>query len=111
MFLPATHEELQELGWDRLDVILVTGDSDLRSILIAAKPDLLVYGMVEKTVLELAQRSCIAQSETPSAEERSLSSKRPPGGSARKRFLLRKMAFSDMEFPDSIKRPRRRNHG
>jgi uncharacterized radical SAM protein YgiQ len=31
MFLPATPEELRELGWDRLDVILVTGDSYLDS--------------------------------------------------------------------------------
>jgi uncharacterized radical SAM protein YgiQ len=31
VFLPATPEELQELGWDRLDVILVTGDSYLDS--------------------------------------------------------------------------------
>ena len=31
MFLPATLEELRELGWDRLDVILVTGDSYLDS--------------------------------------------------------------------------------
>ena len=31
MFLPATPEELRDLGWDRLDVILVTGDSYLDS--------------------------------------------------------------------------------
>jgi uncharacterized radical SAM protein YgiQ len=31
VFLPATPEELRELGWDRLDVILVTGDSYLDS--------------------------------------------------------------------------------
>ena len=46
-----------------------------------------------------SQRSCITQSETPSAEERSLSRKRPPDGSARKRFWLRKKAFSGMEIP------------
>jgi len=31
MFIPATPEELKTLGWDRLDVILVTGDSYLDS--------------------------------------------------------------------------------
>ena len=31
MFLPTTIQELQELGWDRLDVILVTGDSYIDS--------------------------------------------------------------------------------
>ena len=31
MFLPATPEELRHLGWDRLDVILVTGDAYLDS--------------------------------------------------------------------------------
>ncbi len=31
MFLPATPGELRDLGWDRLDVILVTGDSYLDS--------------------------------------------------------------------------------
>ncbi|MBM4313007.1 MAG: YgiQ family radical SAM protein [Deltaproteobacteria bacterium] len=31
MFLPATPEEMRKLGWDRLDVILVTGDSYLDS--------------------------------------------------------------------------------
>ncbi|MDA8405086.1 MAG: YgiQ family radical SAM protein [Desulfobacteraceae bacterium] len=31
MFLPATTEEMQALGWDRLDVILVTGDSYIDS--------------------------------------------------------------------------------
>jgi uncharacterized radical SAM protein YgiQ len=31
MFLPATPKEQRELGWDRLDVILVTGDSYLDS--------------------------------------------------------------------------------
>ncbi|MEA2102132.1 MAG: YgiQ family radical SAM protein [Thermodesulfobacteriota bacterium] len=27
MFIPATQEEMKDLGWDRMDVILVTGDS------------------------------------------------------------------------------------
>ncbi|EKD36660.1 MAG: Fe-S oxidoreductase, partial [uncultured bacterium] len=31
MFLPATPEELRNLGWKKLDVILVTGDSYLDS--------------------------------------------------------------------------------
>lgn len=31
MFLPTTNEELQLLGWDKLDVILVTGDSYIDS--------------------------------------------------------------------------------
>ncbi len=31
MFLPATEKELQQLGWDRLDIILVTGDAYIDS--------------------------------------------------------------------------------
>ena len=31
MFLPATPEEIRKLGWSRLDVILITGDSYLDS--------------------------------------------------------------------------------
>lgn len=31
MFLPTTHEEMIRLGWDQLDVILVTGDSYIDS--------------------------------------------------------------------------------
>ena len=31
MFLPTTKEEVSRLGWDALDVILVTGDSYIDS--------------------------------------------------------------------------------
>jgi uncharacterized radical SAM protein YgiQ len=31
MFLPTTHEEMDRLGWDRLDVVLVSGDSYIDS--------------------------------------------------------------------------------
>ena len=31
MFLPTTHEEMKALGWDRLDVILITGDGYIDS--------------------------------------------------------------------------------
>lgn len=31
MFLPTTKEELRQLGWDRLDVVLITGDSYIDS--------------------------------------------------------------------------------
>ncbi len=31
MFLPTTHQEMKKLGWDSLDVILVTGDSYIDS--------------------------------------------------------------------------------
>ena len=31
MFLPTTKKELETLGWDRLDVILVSGDSYIDS--------------------------------------------------------------------------------
>ena len=34
MFLPTTKKEIKELGWDRLDVILVTGDSYIDSPLV-----------------------------------------------------------------------------
>jgi uncharacterized radical SAM protein YgiQ len=34
MFLPTTREEMEALGWDRLDVILVTGDAYIDSPLI-----------------------------------------------------------------------------
>jgi uncharacterized radical SAM protein YgiQ len=36
MFLPATREELDRLGWDRPDIILVTGDSYIDSPFIGA---------------------------------------------------------------------------
>lgn len=36
MFLPTTREELTRLGWDQLDVILVTGDSYIDSPFIGA---------------------------------------------------------------------------
>jgi len=36
MFLPTTRNEVQALGWDRLDVILVTGDSYIDSPYIGA---------------------------------------------------------------------------
>jgi uncharacterized radical SAM protein YgiQ len=31
MFLPTTHQELDRLGWDQLDIVLVTGDSYIDS--------------------------------------------------------------------------------
>ncbi|MDO8716736.1 MAG: hypothetical protein Q7J73_08030, partial [Dehalococcoidales bacterium] len=31
MFLPTTREEMNRLGWDQLDIILVTGDSYIDS--------------------------------------------------------------------------------
>ena len=31
MFLPTTRKELGQLGWDQLDIILVTGDSYIDS--------------------------------------------------------------------------------
>ncbi|HHL34571.1 MAG TPA: YgiQ family radical SAM protein, partial [Desulfobulbaceae bacterium] len=31
MFLPATRKEMKELGWSKLDVILVTGDAYIDS--------------------------------------------------------------------------------
>ena len=34
MFLPATHDEIEQLGWDGLDVILVTGDAYIDSPLV-----------------------------------------------------------------------------
>ncbi len=34
MFLPATRDEMQALGWDQLDVVLVTGDAYIDSPLI-----------------------------------------------------------------------------
>lgn len=36
MFLPTTPQEMQRLGWDRLDIILVTGDSYIDSPFIGA---------------------------------------------------------------------------
>ncbi len=36
MFLPTTHQELDRLGWDQLDIILVTGDSYIDSPFIGA---------------------------------------------------------------------------
>ena len=34
MFIPTTKKEIRELDWDRLDVILVTGDSYIDSPLV-----------------------------------------------------------------------------
>ena len=31
MFLPTTREEMKKLSWDRLDVIIVTGDTYIDS--------------------------------------------------------------------------------
>ena len=31
MFLPTTHAELERLGWEQLDIILITGDSYIDS--------------------------------------------------------------------------------
>ena len=36
MYLPTTREEMDRLGWDELDVILVTGDSYIDSPYIGA---------------------------------------------------------------------------
>jgi uncharacterized radical SAM protein YgiQ len=36
MFLPSTHQELDHLGWDQLDIILVTGDSYIDSPFIGS---------------------------------------------------------------------------
>ena len=62
-FLPTTPEELRERGWDRLDVILVTGDSYIDSPFIGAA----VIGRV----LEQAgyRVGIIAQPQTDSAED------------------------------------------
>lgn len=49
MFLPTTHEEVQRLGWDGLDVILVTGDSYIDSPFIGA-------AVVGKTLLNAGYR-------------------------------------------------------
>ena len=38
MFLPTTREEMNALGWDRPDVILVTGDSYIDHPLSGAAP-------------------------------------------------------------------------
>ena len=36
MFLPATREEMKKLSWDRLDVIIITGDTYIDSPYIGA---------------------------------------------------------------------------
>ncbi|GAF75158.1 unnamed protein product, partial [marine sediment metagenome] len=36
MFLPTTKEEMEKLSWDRLDVIIVTGDTYIDSPYIGA---------------------------------------------------------------------------
>jgi hypothetical protein len=36
MFLPTTREEMKELSWDKLDIIIVTGDTYIDSPYIGA---------------------------------------------------------------------------
>jgi len=36
MFLPTTREEMKKLSWDKLDVIIVTGDTYIDSPYIGA---------------------------------------------------------------------------
>src|SRR5205814_684954 len=89
--LPASRAEMTARGWDCVDVVFVTGDAYVdhpsfamailgrvleaagfrvailsepvrRSILLDCKADLLVYGMAEKTIIEIAKR--LAQGQT-----------------------------------------------
>jgi uncharacterized radical SAM protein YgiQ len=63
VFLPATPEELRGLGWDRLDVILVTGDSYIDSPYVGVS-------VIGKTLLRAGYRvGIIAQPDVESAAD------------------------------------------
>ncbi|RJX23622.1 MAG: YgiQ family radical SAM protein [Desulfobulbus sp.] len=63
MFLPTTPEEVSQLGWDRLDVILVTGDTYIDSPFIGA-------AVIGKVLLAAGFRvGIIAQPATESGED------------------------------------------
>jgi len=63
MFLPTTQEELKQLGWDHLDVILVTGDSYIDSFFIGV-------AVIGKVLLNAGYKvGIIAQPDTTSDED------------------------------------------
>ncbi len=63
MFLPTTKKELKEIGWDRLDVILVTGDSYIDSAFIGV-------AVIGKVLLKAGFRvGIIAQPDTESDQD------------------------------------------
>lgn len=63
MYLPTTREEMGQLGWDRLDVILVTGDTYIDSPFIGA-------AVIGKVLVDAGYRvGIIAQPATDSAAD------------------------------------------
>ena len=63
MFLPTTKEEMDRLGWDRLDVILVTGDAYIDSPFIGV-------AVIGKVLLDAGYRvGIIAQPETDTGDD------------------------------------------
>jgi len=60
MFLPTTRKELDQLGWDQLDIILVTGDSYIDSPFIGV-------ALIGRVLLQAGYRvGVIAQPDTQS---------------------------------------------
>ena len=63
MFLPTTSREVKELGWDAVDIILVTGDSYIDSPFVGVS-------VVGKVLLNAGYRvAIIAQPDTTSAKD------------------------------------------
>jgi len=62
MFLPTTREELISLGWDRLDVILVTGDSYIDSPFVG-------ISVIGKLLLKAGYRVGVIAQPDPSSDQ------------------------------------------
>jgi hypothetical protein len=58
LFLPTTLEEVQRLGWDGLDVVLVTGDSYIDSPFIGA-------ALIGKVLVRAGYRTSIVHRTSP----------------------------------------------
>ena len=57
MFIPTTREELQKLGWENPDIILVTGDSYIDSPFIGV-------AIIGKVLIDAGYKVAIRDSET-----------------------------------------------
>jgi len=74
VFLPATPEELRSLGWGRLDVILVTGDSYIDSPYVGVS-------VIGQWLVRAGYRvGIIAQPEVASGRTSPASANRPSSG-------------------------------
>ena len=60
-FLPMSREEMDELGWDQCDVILVTGDAYVDQLLAAVpEPSMVGLAVLAPTLLARRRRAARA---------------------------------------------------